>query len=80
MRTLRTHMTHEMMVRGLANSTPADSRRAVTTLAKLYPRRPDTLSHRESPRDLVSLLEERHLAWATWHPIVQALRCFSPVT
>jgi integrase/recombinase XerD len=79
MSTLRTQMTHEMIVRGLAKSTQADYLRAVAHLAKFYQRRPDPLSDREIQRYLVSLIEERHLAWGTCNTIVHGLRCFSHV-
>jgi hypothetical protein len=53
MSTLRTQMTHDMLVRGLAEQTQKSYLRAVTGLAQLTDRRPDQLSDRDVQRYLV---------------------------
>src|SRR5262244_1541406 len=76
MSTLRTQMTHDMLVRGLVEQTQKSYIRAVTGLAQFTDRRPDQLSDRDAPRYLVHLLEDRHLAWGTCNTIVHGLRFF----
>ena len=53
MSTLRTQMTHDMLVRGFAEQTQKSSIRAVTGLAQFTDRRPDQLSDRDVQRYLV---------------------------
>jgi Phage integrase, N-terminal SAM-like domain len=53
MGTLRTQMTHDMRVRGLAEQTQKSYLRAVTGLAQCTDRRPDQLSDRDGQRSLV---------------------------
>ena len=64
MPSLRTQMTHDMTVRGLAKVTQANYLRAVTGLAQFYHCHPDTLSDREVQQYLVFLVEDRKLTWA----------------
>ena len=52
MSTLRTQMTHDMLVRGLAEQTQKSYIRAVTGLAQFAHRRPDQLSDRDVQRYL----------------------------
>lgn len=80
MGTLRTQMTHDMLVRGLAEQTQKSYLRAVTGLTQCTDRRPDQLSDRDVQRSLVHLIEDRHLAWSTCHTIVHRLRFFYHVT
>ena len=80
MSTLRTQMTHDMIVRGFTKGTQKAYLRAVTALAQFAHRRPDQLSDRDVQRYLVYLLEERHLAWSTCNTIVHGLRFFYHVT
>lgn len=80
MSTLRTQMTHDMLVRGLAEQTQKSYIRAVTGLAQFTDRRPDQLSDRDVQRYLVHLIEDRHLAWGTCNTIVHGLRFFYHVT
>jgi integrase/recombinase XerD len=80
MGTLRTQMTHDMLVRGLAEQTQKSYLRAVTGLAQFTDRRPDQLSDRDVQRYLVHLIEDRHLAWGTCNTIVHGLRFFYHVT
>ena len=77
---LRTQMTHDMLVRGLAEQTQKSYLRAVTGLAQFTDRRPDQLSDRDVQRYLVHLIEDRHLAWSTCNTIVHGLRFFYHVT
>ena len=78
--TLRTQMTHDMLVRGLAAQTQKSYLRAVTGLAQFTDRRPDQLSDRDVQRYLVHVIEDRHLAWGTCNTIVHGLRFFYHVT
>ena len=80
MGTLRTQMTHDRLVRGLAEQTQKSYLRAVTGLAQFTDRRPDQLSDRDVQRSLVHVIEDRHLAWGTCNTIVHGLRFFSHVT
>ena len=80
MSTLRTQMTHDMIVRGFTKATQKSYLHAVTDLAHFAHRRPDQLSDRDVQRYMVHLLEERHLAWSTCNTIVYGLRFFYHVT
>ena len=80
MSALRTQMTHDMLVRGLAEQTQKSYLRAVTGLVQFTKRRPDRLSDRDVQRYLVYLIEDRHLAWGTCNTIVHGLRFFYHVT
>ena len=80
MSALRTQMTEDMIVRGLAKATQESYLRAVTGLAQFSQRRPDTLSDREVQQYLLYLVEERKLAWGTCNTIVHGLRFFYHVT
>lgn len=80
MSTLRTQMTHAMIVRDLTQGTHKASRRAVTDLPQCAHRRPDQLSDRDVQGSLVHGLEERHLAWSPCNTMVHGLRFCSHVT
>jgi hypothetical protein len=53
MSTLRTQMTHDMLVRGLAEATQKSYLHAVTDLAQCTHRRPDQLSDRDVQHSMV---------------------------
>jgi integrase/recombinase XerD len=80
MSTLRTQMTHDMLVRGLAEQAQKSYIRVVTGLAQFTDCRPDQLSDRDVQRYLGHVIEDRHRAWGTCNTIVHGLRFFSHVT
>ncbi len=80
MSTLRTQMTQDMIIRGLATSTQQAYLHAVTELSDYYHRRPETLSTQEIHDYLFSLSQERGLAWGTCNGRVHGLRFFYRVT
>jgi site-specific recombinase XerD len=81
MSTLRTKMTQEMIVRGLAKGTQKAYLHAVTELSDYYDQRNHaTLSKQELLDYLVHLSQERGLAWSTCNGKVHALRFFYRVT
>jgi integrase/recombinase XerD len=80
MSTLRTKMTQDMIVRGLAKTTQYAYLHAVTELSAYYHRSPDTLSTQELHDYLLYLSQERGLAWGTCNGRVHALRFFYRVT
>jgi integrase/recombinase XerD len=81
MSTLRTKMTQDMIVRGLAKSTQQAYLHAVTELSDYYGQRnPATLSKQELLDYLVHLSQERGLAYGTGNGRVHALRFFYHVT
>ena len=73
-------MHHDMVVRGLAESTRESYLAAVAGLAKFYHRSPDHLTQREVEVYLVHLAEERKLAWNTRSLITNGLRFFYHTT
>jgi len=77
---LRDRMHHDMLVRGLAESTRESYLAAVAGLAKFYHRSPDRLAQREVEVYLVHLAEERKLAWNTRSLITNGLRFFYHTT
>ena len=77
---LRDRMHHDMVVRGLAESTRESYLAAVAGLAKFYHRSPDRLAQREVEVYLVHLAEERKLAWNTRSLITNGLRFFYHTT
>lgn len=81
MSTLRTKMTQDMIVRGLAKGTQKAYLHAVTELSDYYDQRnPATLSKQELLDYLVHLSQERGLAYGTCNGRVHALRFFYHVT
>ncbi len=80
MSTLRTKMTQDMIIRGLAKTTQQAYLHAVTELSEYYHRSPETLSTQEMHDYLVHLSQERGLAWGTCNGRVHALRFFYHVT
>jgi len=81
MSTLRTKMTQDMIVRGLAKGTQKAYLLAVTELSDYYDQRnPATLSKQELLDYLVHLSQERGLAYGTCNGRVHALRFFYHVT
>lgn len=80
MSTLRTKMTQDMIIRGLAKTTQHASLHAVTELSVYYGRNPATLSHQEIHEYLVHLRQERGLSWGTCNGRVHGLRFFYGVT
>src|SRR5262249_21191739 len=80
MSTLRTRMTQDMIVRGLAKTTQRAYLHAVTERSAYYHRRPDTPSKQELHDYLLYLSQERGLAWSTWNGRVHALRFCSRAT
>src|ERR671937_2824510 len=74
---LQPRMIEDMTVRGLAQSTPQVSLRAVRDLAASYKRRPDTLSTRDSQRYLLMLQEDRGLMESPCNTLVPGRRFFS---
>jgi site-specific recombinase XerD len=77
---LRTKMTQDLIVRGLATTTQDASLHAVTELSASSHRRPAPLSTQELHDSLLYLSQERGLAWGTCNGRVHALRFFSRVT
>ena len=77
---LRDRMHHDMVVRGLAESTRESYLAAVAGLAKFYHRSPDRLAQREVEVYLVHLAEQRKLAWNTRSLITNGLRFFYHTT
>ena len=81
MSNLRTKMTQDMIVRGLAKDTQKAYLHAVTELSDYYGQRnPATLSKQELLDYLVHLSQERGLAYGTCNGRVHALRFFYHVT
>lgn len=81
MSNLRTKMTQDMIVRGLAKSTQNAYLHAVTELSAYYDHRnPATLSKQELLDYLLYLSQERGLTWGTCNGRVHALRFFYHVT
>jgi integrase/recombinase XerD len=81
MSNLRTKMTQDMIVRGLATSTQKAYLHAVTELYNYYEQRnPATLSKQEILDYLLHLSQERGLASGTCNGRVHALRFFYRVT
>lgn len=81
MSNLRTKMTQDMIVRGLATSTQKAYLHAVTELSDYYDQcNPASLSKQELLDYLVHLSQERGLAWGTCNGRVHALRFFYQVT
>jgi endonuclease YncB( thermonuclease family) len=60
-------MTHNLIIRGLAENTQKAHLQAVTGLARYYRRSPDRLSAQDVQAYLVWLHEERHLGWPGTH-------------
>src|SRR3990170_5062041 len=77
---LRDRMHHDLVVRGLAESTRESYLAAVAGLTKFYHRSPDHLTQREVEVYLVHLAEERKLAWNTRSLITNGLRFFYHTT
>jgi site-specific recombinase XerD len=81
MSNLRTKMTQDMIVRGLAKGTQKAYLLAVTELSDYYDQRnPATLSKQELLDYLIHLSQERGLAYGTCNGRVHALRFFYQVT
>lgn len=81
MSNLRTKMTQDMIVRGLAISTQKAYLHVVIELSDYYDQRnPASLSKQELLDYLVHLSQERGLAWGTCNGRVHALRFFYQVT
>ena len=81
MSNLRTKMTQDMIVRGLAKATQKAYLHAVIELSNYYDQRnPASLSKQELLDYLVHLSQERGLAWGTCNGRVHALRFFYQVT
>jgi integrase/recombinase XerD len=80
MSTLRTKMTQDMIVRGLAKTTQYAYLHAVTERSAYYHRSPDTLSTQALHDYLLYLSQERGLAWSTCNGRVHALRFFYRIT
>ena len=81
MSNLRTKMTQDMIVRGLAKSTQQNYLRAVTDLYNYYHQRnPAYLSKQEIIDYLFHLSQERGLSWGTCNNRLHALRFFYQVT
>src|SRR5688500_9094987 len=81
MSNLRTKMTQDMIVRGLATSTQKAYLHAVIELSDYYDQRnPATLAKQELLDYLLHLSQERGLAWGTCNGRVHALRFFYQVT
>jgi integrase/recombinase XerD len=77
---LRSRMEHDLVVRGRSVHTQRAYLRTVGDRARYYRRSPDQLSNAEVQQYLRHLIEERHLAWASWRQMAGALRFFYEVT
>lgn len=73
---LRTRMTDDMTVRGMANKTQDGYLRAVTGLAVHYHRSPDRVTDREVQAYIIHLMTERQLSWSSCNITVHGLRFF----
>jgi len=80
MSALRKQMQDDMRVRGFSPRTCQSYIAGVADLAKFIGRSPDSISEQEVQRYLLSLIQERKLAWSSVNVAVSAIKFFFRVT